>query len=168
MWELGVLPVIFFALAAIACGAREDGPVRRDRAAPLWRREGGRIAVVAVALAGLVAIVPPLWGTVALERSYDAAAENRVDDALGAARSAISAQPYAASPRIQEAGLLQRQGSLARAATAARAAVDREPTNWQNWFFLSRIAAQSGDRNEAARARRRAEQLNPRSSIFAP
>lgn len=168
MWELGALAVVFFALAAVACGAREDAPVRGERAGSRWRREGGRVAVVAVALAGLVAIVPPLWGTVALQRSYEAAADERLGDALGEARNAISAQPYAASPRIQEARLLARQGDLDGAASAAREATEREPTNWQHWLFLSRVAARTGDSDQAARARRRAERLNPRSSVFAP
>jgi len=38
---------------------------------------------------------------------------------------------------------------------------DREPTNWSHWLLLSRLAARNGDRDLAAKARRRAEQLNP-------
>jgi hypothetical protein len=167
IWELGVLPVVFFLLAAIACAGRDGELPPAGDAAPIWRREGGRIAVALVALAGLVAIVPPLWGTVALERSQEAAADGRDEVALGAARSAISAQPYAASPRLQEARLLQRQGDLAAAVRAARAGTAREPANWHNWLDLSRLEARNGDRDRAAAARRRAEKLSPNAPVFA-
>ena len=167
MWELGVLPVVFFALAAIVCAARDAEQPDGDAAAPRWRREGGRIAVVLVALAGLVAIIPPLWGAVALERSREAAAEGRVEDALSAARSAVSAQPYAAAPRIQEAQLLAEQDDVGAAVRAARAGTEREPVNWRNWLLLARLEGLNGDRERAAEARKRAEKLNPNAPVFA-
>lgn len=168
MWELGVLPVIFFCLVAIVCAAGGEVPATAAKPAPGWRRQGGRFAMVAVALAGLVAIVPPLWGTIAIERSYEAAEEGRVGDALDAARSAISAQPYAALPRAQEAQLLARSGNHNAALAAARHAAEREPTNWQNWYLVARLAARAGERQAAIDARRRAARLNPHSALFTP
>ncbi|MGH2950763.1 MAG: O-antigen ligase family protein [Solirubrobacterales bacterium] len=170
MWEFGVLAVVFFALAAIACAAGEEPRDRsRERGFgfPLWRRYGGRIAITALSLAGLAAIAQPLWGAVTIERSYDAAAEGRLGDALDDAQDAVSAQPYAATPRMQEALLLERRGDIKQAVEAARAATKREKTNWLTWFVLSRIESRSGDAADAEAALRRARQLNPRSPTVA-
>ena len=128
-WELGVIPVVFFALAAVAraAGVGADGASAPPRWVSPWRRHGGRIAICALAVLGLAAIAQPLSGAVRLEQSYEATEEGRWRDALDDARSAASAQPYAASPRVQEALLLQRRGQLAAALGAARAATEREP-----------------------------------------
>ena len=167
-WELGVIPVVFFTLAAVACaaGVRADGAPARTRWVSPWRRYGGRIAICALSVLGLAAIAQPLWGAVRLEQSYEAAEEGRWGDALDDARSAASAQPYAASPRLQEALLLRRRGRLAAALRAARAATEREPANWQLWLVRSRIASRTGNRDEAREARRRAQELNPRADIL--
>ena len=166
-WELGVIPVVFFTLAAVACaaGVRADGAPQPRWGSP-WRRHGGRIAICALSVLGLAAIAQPLWGAVKLEQSYEAAEEGRWGDALDDARSAASAQPYAASPRLQEALLLRRRGRLAAALRAARAATEREPANWQLWLVRSRIASRAGGRDEAREARRRAQELNPRADIL--
>ena len=168
-WELGVLPVAFLALAGIACAAGAPAgnrPVFRPGWDPPWRRYIGRVAISLLAALGLVAIAQPLWGAVALQRSQDAAADGRWSDALDDARSAGSAQPYAGSPPLQEALVLEHQGRLPAALRAARAATEREATNWQNWFVLARIARKAGERSEAAAARARVRELNPRSNVF--
>jgi O-Antigen ligase len=169
-WELAVLPVVFFTLAAIACAAGAPAearvPARSGWASP-WRRHGPRIGICVLSVLGLAAIAQPLWGAVKLEQSYEAAEDGRWSDALDDARSAASVQPYAASPRLQEALLLERRDRLDPALRAAREATEREEMNWQTWFVLSRIAAKSGERSEAAEARRRAQELNPRADIFA-
>jgi Flp pilus assembly protein TadD len=110
-------------------------------------------------VAGLAAIAQPLWGAVALERSYDAAADGRLDDALDGARAAASAQRYAATPLMQEALLLEWRGDVQAAVRAARKATEHEPTNSLSWSVLAEIQARSGNRSEAAEARRRAREL---------
>lgn len=87
--------------------------------------------------------------------------------ALRAARGAESAQPGAATPRLQQALLLEAEGSLDEAALAARAATERESTNWRTWLVLSRLEAARGRALAALRAYRRARSLNPRSPVFA-
>ena len=66
----------------------------------------------------------------------DAAAGN-LPAALDKARDAQDAQPDAATPRLQQALILEDEGRLALAATAALAATKREPTNWRTWMVLS-------------------------------
>jgi O-Antigen ligase len=168
IWELGVLPVVFFVLAAVAvaAGVRAAPSARIARTQPRWREWAPRLAIVALSLAALAAIVPPLFGSVAIQRSYDAAAEGRVADALEDAHDAESMQPYAAGPRLQEALLLFRRGDAESALQAAREATQRERTNWRNWYVLSQIEAEQGMRDEAARDLQRARALNPFSPVL--
>jgi tetratricopeptide (TPR) repeat protein len=93
--------------------------------------------------------------------------EGKLDSALSEARSAADAQPYAASPHLQEALVLERQGKFDQAAAAARDATTKESTNWRTFFVLSRIEAERGDAKASLDAYRRAQQLNPRSGVFA-
>ncbi len=111
--------------------------------------------------------MPPLVGAVKLENSYEAEAEGRLADALDDARGAISAQPYAASPRLQEARLLALRGKLDEAIAAAREATEREPANWKNWLALATLEKRAGHRGAATVARRRIRELNPNAPIFA-
>jgi Flp pilus assembly protein TadD len=76
-------------------------------------------------------------------------------------------QPGAATPRVQEALLLESKGEYAPAEEAARAATEREPTNWKTWLLLSRIEAQQGRAEAALRDFRAARSLDPLSEIFA-
>ncbi len=167
MWELGVIPVVFFALAAIACAggapAPQSLPGRQPRD-PRWRRPGW-IAICVLSVAGLTAIAQPLWGAVQLQQSYDAAAERRLGDALDDARAAASAQPYAATPLIQEATLLGRLGEQRAAVNAARGATEREPTDWRTWLALYRTESALGERGKATAARRRAEGLSAHAQV---
>ncbi len=168
LWELGVLPAIFFALAAIACAG---GALQRQRTSatkPPWQRAAPRVGLVALSIAGLIAIVPPLWGAVKLEDSYEAEAEGRTAAALDDARSAISAQPYAASPRLQEARLLARRGRINAAIKAARASAQREPVNWRRWAAVAILEARAGHPRAAAKAEQRAKRRNPNAPDLVP
>ena len=166
VWELGVMPMTFLALAAIVCVGGDDLPSRLRRE-PAWWPLTRRIGLIALSVAGLIAIVPPLVGAVKLENSYEAEAEGRLADALDDARGAISAQPYATSPRLQEARLLARRGKLDDAIAAAREATEREPANWRNWLALATLEKRAGHRGAATVARRRIRELNPNALIFA-
>ena len=81
-----------------------------------------RVGFGAVALAALAVIAIPLGGAAAIDRSRDAAIAGQVPDALTAADDAAAIQPYAATPDLQRALLLESQGRFAEAAAAARAA----------------------------------------------
>jgi O-antigen ligase len=162
-WELTVLPVIFLLLTAavIARPRDDDGEAAEPRATV-----ASRVAVPALAVAGIVAIGIPTTSANALR---DSQAEVRAQDlaaALGEARTAEDIEPYAASPSLQQALVLELQGDLDGALAAAREATDREPTNWRTWLVLSRLEAQADNPAGAIEAYREVRSLNPRSELF--
>jgi O-Antigen ligase len=167
MWQLPVLPVAMLLLASILVlprsAAEPAGPGGEARASlpvPL------RIAAAVIALAAIVAIAIPLASTSFIRQSEADARNGDLPAALGAARTAQNVQPDAAGPRLQEALVLEAQGELPAAARAARAATERESTNWRTWLILSRIEAERGIAVASVHAYRRARSLNPRSPIF--
>jgi Tfp pilus assembly protein PilF len=125
-----------------------------------------RVAGVLIALLAIAAIAVPLASTSLVRQSENDARAGDLPAALSAARSAQNAQPDAASPRLQEALVLESQGDLRAAAVAARGATERESTNWRTWLVLSRIEAELGDASAAVRDFRRARSLNPFSELF--
>ena len=72
-------------------------------------------------------------------------------------------QPYAGTPQLQRALVLELDGNLAAAAASARAAERREPTNWRPPLVLARIEAKRGHVPAALAAIRRARALNKTS-----
>lgn len=166
MWQIPVLPVAFLLLASVLIGTGEREVGRSDRHDSVLRL-APRLSVMAVAVAAIVAIAIPLSTAASLRRSQADARAGDLSAALGAARSAQNAQPGAAAPRLQEALILEAQGNLAPATEAARAATQREPTNWRTWLVLSRIDAEQGEAAAALRDYRKAKSLNPRSPLFA-
>jgi hypothetical protein len=162
LWQIPVLPVAMLLLAAVLLGG---GP-RAPRDGPASFRWPLRIASGAVAAAAIVAIAVPLASTSLVRQSEADAREGDLLGALKAARSAQNAEPWAATPRLQEALLLEELGDLGPAAEAARGATEREHTNWRTWLVLSRIEAQRGRPAAAIAAYRRARSLNPRSPLF--
>jgi hypothetical protein len=166
VWELTVVTVAFLLLAAAIVGPDARGGAQ----GPPSRERRGRIATAAVlsvlALGSLVAIAIPMAGTTSVRESWSAAEQAALTDALGKARTAQSIQPYAATPKLQEAMVLELNGDLGAAATAARAATRDEPTNWRTWLVRSRLEAQRGNAQQAVNSYREARSLNPRSILF--
>jgi Flp pilus assembly protein TadD len=78
----------------------------------------------------------------------------------------VQAAPWAASPYVQRALVLETLGMLGRAAAEARHATAREPTNWENWLVLARIEAEAGRVPAAIADARHAARLNPRGRLF--
>lgn len=163
MWQIPVLPVALMLLASVLVTA---GPRGRESGAALpWLPLRAAIALAAVA--AIVAIAIPLASTSAVRRSQADARAGDLAAALQAARTAQNAQPSAATPRLQQALLLEAGGDFRLAAGAAHAATEREPTNWRTWLILSRIEAERGRAAAALRAYRKARSLNPHSPLFA-
>jgi Flp pilus assembly protein TadD len=121
--------------------------------------------VILTAPAALSLVAATLSGATNL-RDSQAAAATRPAVALRDAADARRVQPYAASPRLQEALLLEQRGDLAGAAAAAARATRSEPTNWRTWFVRARIEAEQGKADAAVRHYRRVRDLNPRSNLF--
>lgn len=167
MWQLPVLAVAMLLLGATLV-ARPDDP--DGGAGP--GRSGGlppapRLALAAAALVAIIAIAFPLATTSLVRQSEADVRDGDLRAALSAARSAQNVQPDAAAPRLQQALVLEAGGDLPAAAAAARAATERESTNWRTWLVLSRIEAERGRAKAAVRAYREARSLNPRSELFA-
>lgn len=160
MWQLPVLPVAMLLLATILVAPREARPMAGLRL-PL------RLGIGFACLAAIVAIAIPLASTSLLRQSEADARGGDLRGALQDARTAQNVQPGAAGPRLQQALVLEAQGDLPGAAEAARAATEREETNWRNWLVLSRVEAERGRAAGAVAAYERARSLNPRSSLFA-
>jgi O-antigen ligase/polysaccharide polymerase Wzy-like membrane protein len=162
MWQIPVLPVALLLLGAVLVAP--SGPYESTR------RVVGKLpfrgAVAAVAVAALVAIAIPLAATSLVRESEADVRDGALVGALDAARDAQRVQPGAATPRLQQALVLEEMGELRAAAEAARAATERESTNWRTWLVLARIEAALGESGQAVRDYRRAKSLNPHFSLF--
>jgi heme/copper-type cytochrome/quinol oxidase subunit 2 len=164
VWELAVLPVLFLLLAAAIVGRSEPSETSEQT------RPGGsplpRIALVVVAIAAIVAVAIPLASTSSVRASQDHANSAQLDAALTEAQTAHDIQPYAATPSLQTAMVLEVAGDLDGAATAATQATEEEPTNFRTWLVLSRLEAERGNVIKSIAAYREARSLNPRSALF--
>ena len=166
VWELTVLPVLFLLVAAAAiAGRRRRAGESREALAPQLPIVV-RAAVALLSVAAIVGLAIPLSSTQELRASQQAAEASAVDTALERANSAADLQPFAASPRLQRAQVLELDGRLAEASAAARKATLEEPTNWRTWFVLARIEAARDRVDPALNAFLRARELNPRSPVF--
>jgi O-Antigen ligase len=158
---------------------RDAAPHRDGEPAPAPRRDGSptaalrrgaapRAVLALLAIAGLAAVLVPLAGALAIRDSRAAAADGRLEAALADSRTAGRVQPYAVTPHLQRALLLESAGALGPAAAAARAATAEEPTNWRTWLVLARVDARRGAGRSAIEALRRARELNPYSTLLNP
>jgi O-antigen ligase len=165
VWEMGAIACAVMALAAVILVGRDDAEAvdaQREPSRPLLPR----IIVALLAVAALGAVAVPMAGALATRDSRTAAADGRLVAALEDSRTAERLQPYAATPHLQRALVLEEAGALPSAAAAAKAATADEPTNWRTWFVLARIDARRGDAAAAVDALRAARRLNPRSPLL--
>lgn len=161
-WELTVLPATFLLLGAALIGAGSAGePDQRSS------RQPARAVLAILALCSLLVIGIPLMGALAVERSQSQVNQRLLPEALESAARADDLEPYAATPNVQEALVLELGGDLVGAVEAAREATADEPTNWRTWLILSRIEAELGNTEAATEAYGKARSLNPRSYLFA-
>lgn len=160
MWQVPVVPVAALMLAAgLTLGAAAQG--EKPRLGLGWR-----LGAVAAGLAAIIAIAIPLASLSLVRQSEAEARAGDLPAALQDARSAQNVEPAAASPRLQQALVLELLGDFTAAEAAAREATDRESTNWRNWLVLSRIAAEAGHAKASVAAYEEARALNPHASVF--
>ena len=165
VWELGAIACAVMLLAAVICAGRaDDGGAGRPVIRPA---RSTRAVLVVLAVASIGAIAVPLASALAIRESRAEARTSRLAAALQDSATARRLQPYAATPLLQRALILEQAGALAGAASAARAAASHEPTNWRHWFILARIQADRGEPVLSAVALREARRLNPRSTLLA-
>jgi Flp pilus assembly protein TadD len=160
VWELTVLPVAFLGLASAALA-----PDSRQPDAEFENRGfsgSQRFLWTCVSAVAILLIAVPMLGTQALDSSQRLVREGNLKGALADAERASELQPWAASPRIQEAQVQALLGRSQEGARLARQAIEKETENWRNWLVLSQLlAVRSPDLARAAL--KRALQLNPRS-----
>jgi cytochrome c-type biogenesis protein CcmH/NrfG len=162
MWQIPVLAASLLQLCAILVTAVSPPP--REEPAPLaWPARAG---IAVTALVAIVVISIPLAATGLLRESESDVRDGDPQAGLEAAVSAQNAEPGAATPRLQQALILEELGDLDQAAEAAQGATEKGPTNWRTWLILSRIEAQRGNAAEAVSAYREARSLNSESPIF--
>jgi hypothetical protein len=161
-WQMPALPIAALLLASTLVMAARTAPGAEAR----LRRLPLRIAVAVAALVAIVAIAIPLASTSLIRSSESAVRSGDLEAALADARSAENVESGAATPRLQQALVLELQGDLPAAAAAARGATERESTNWRTWLVLSRIEAERGRVDAAVAAFREARSLNPLSPLF--
>lgn len=158
MWEVTGVGALGLLFAAIAI-APSVGETRR--------RTPGTVRVVGVLLAVVLIAVqlPSLASTERVRESQEAFIGGRVDQALQLADAAVRAEPWAATPLAQRAGIEEAAGSLEVATRDLERAVAREPLNWRYPLLLSRVQGNRGNPVAALRWFRQARRLRPRASF---
>jgi len=160
-WELTVLPAALFVLAAALARSSTSGWAEADHHPAKVRVMSAPLALAAIAI---IAIPAATAGE--LRQSQVSARAGHLAPAFESARTASGLQPYAASPALQRALVLELQGNLSKALRAARDATVRERTNWRTWLVRAWLAAKANLPAEAVAAYREARELNPRSQIL--
>jgi hypothetical protein len=165
VWQLAVVPLVALLLGAAIVTADPD---EATEAAPRERASwAARMPPVVVALCAIGAVAIPFGATAAIRASQAQVKAGHLTAALNDAVTAQHLEPYAATPRLQQAVILEQQGDVPAARRAIAQATLREPTNWRLWLVRARIDAESGHEREAARDYRRAHGLNPLSPATA-
>jgi O-antigen ligase len=164
VWQLAVAPVAALLLAAAILAHREAVP--RETPAG-WGKWAPRAGIAALCLIAMVAIAIPYGAASAIRSSQSEAQAGHLKAALSDAASAQQLEPYAATPRLQRALILEESGDLSGAQVAIAQAATREPANWRIWLVRARIDAESGRALAAVRDYRRAHGLNPLSPATA-
>jgi O-antigen ligase len=166
VWQLAVIPAAFLVLAAVAVGGVATRTQRATAGAgtraSTRRRFAPAILTGGLAVIALVAIAIPLASESAVEQSRQQVADGDLTGALDSARNAVAIEPFAATPRLQEATTLEVMGRIDEGVGAAREATTKEPTNWQPWLVLSRLEVKAGDVKGALDAYTQAQSLFPR------
>jgi O-Antigen ligase len=162
VWQIPAIPVAFLlvagAILTIAFTERTLGP-DREPIAP-------RVGLVALGLGALVLIAIPLASTDKLRASQADVRAHDLAGALSNARTAANIEPYAATPRLQEALVLELQGNLGGAVAAAEEATNADANNWRPWMVLSRLEAERDHAAASVAAYKTAKSLDPRSPLF--
>lgn len=157
LWEATAVTVLaLLLLGALIAATGAPAP----RLPLVVRLPGGLVAL----LAGLV-LLPGIVAVSEVRRSQDAAEDGDRAAALRHATRAVEAEPWAATPYVQRALVLEGQGRLKAAAVDLRRAVDHEPENWRQQLLLARVETERGRLQAALDAYERAQELRPSSTF---
>jgi hypothetical protein len=162
MWQLAVAPVVALMLGAAILSSRGRG-LAADESRSAWRKWAPRGAAALAGVAALIAVAIPYGAAAAIRSSQSDFRAGNPKAALSDVATAQTLEPYAATPRLQRALILEASKDLPAARVAIAQAAAREPTNWRIWLIRARIDAESGHALAAVRDYRRAHGLNPKS-----
>jgi hypothetical protein len=166
-WEIAVVPIAWLILAAAILEPTDDGAETRALLSPAPgtpRRVG--FAFGGLALALVFVIGTSYVGITKVRASQKEFERGDLEQGIADAKTAEDVQPYAASPLIQHALLLEQQGRPGDAIPLAIEATEKEPTNWRNWLTLSRFQVAVGQGPASVASYKRALALNPRSVLI--
>jgi hypothetical protein len=161
-WELPALAAPALGLLGLAGAVRPAPPVSRP-SRNRWAKPvaAGLAAIVAAAAIGLQWFAASYENAAASGWRKDrATAFRRLDRAASLDR--LSAEPY-----VLAGSIALRAGDLARAGSAFRQAIAREPDNWYAHLQLGLVEGSAGRYDQAALALRRARRLNPHDPVVA-
>jgi tetratricopeptide (TPR) repeat protein len=167
MWEetaVGALALGGIAIAAAGGAGRQR---RRRRRGPIWR-PGVRTGIVALAIVAAAFEVPGLVATQRVRSSEDAARDGDLEGAGELVKDAIDAQPWAATPHVQLALVLEQQGDLDAARSEIREAISKERASWEWPLIEARIESELGNRQGARRTFTKGRRLWPLSPFYSP
>jgi hypothetical protein len=141
-WELTALVALMLIVVGAAASTGGEGS----------RRPGRRVRLLAIpSVAAILVISAPTLGTSLVRESQAAVAAGDTRKALRLAGDAVELAPWAATPRVQRALVLEERGDLEGALESAEQATSREPANWRIHILIARLQARLG-RTEAALA----------------
>ena len=163
VWQLPAIPVAALLLGAAIVACREPRP----RELPRWRGLALCGGIGALSVAALILVAIPFATTAAYSSSQSAARAGHLRAALSDAKTAQGLEPYAATPRLQEALVYETLRDYPAASVAIAQATARGSTDWQLWLVRARIDAEDGDARAAVSDFRRAHTLNPLSPATA-
>ena len=172
MWELTVVSIVAWTILALALSSSK--PLEQNsrskterRLARLLREKGLLVATVVVAWLLIGAQTIPMLAQTEIERSQAAVARGDAATAVNDAMKARRIQPWAASPALQLALVMEREGKLVQASAWIREAIKHDKTNWSLWLVSTRIDVKRGEVGKAKQSLQRAIELNPRSPRMA-
>jgi O-Antigen ligase len=174
VWQIGVVPMVAMLLVSVSVlpdperaeptADRIAPSPRASRALPTWIAP--RLMLVLGSALAMVLIAVPLASTVAVRASQKAVHAGNLAAALADANTARAIEPGAASPYLQRALVLEQENDISGAGTAIRAAIAREPDNYQLWLTAARIATEADQPQKALAYYKRAHALYPTSTVF--
>ena len=167
VWQLPAVTALALLSLGLLVGPATTGAAPSVETEPPPRaRFGPRVAVVIAAWLVLCVQAIPFLASQEVGASQRAASRSDLGEAIRRARSAVSIQPWASSPRLQLALVHEEAGRLDLARSEIAAAIARDSRDWRLQLVASRLAVKSGDIPAARRALARARMLNPRSRLL--
>jgi hypothetical protein len=168
MWELTVVSVVAWTILALALSSPkpfEQNPRSKTERRPAWllRKKGPIFTIVVVAWLLIATQAIPLLAQTQIGESQAAVARGDSVTAKSAAMKARRIQPWAASPALQLALVMEQEGNLVQASAWIREAIRHDKTNWSLWLIATRIDVKRGEVGKAKQSLSRAIELNPRS-----